>query len=96
MATCVTRYVEERLSTDAHIILYSDGCVSQNKNQIVLAALLNVLSRRPDGHIEQIFETGHSQMECDSMHAVIEGSSRSHAVGTPGEWISSHFQMLTK
>ena len=51
-----------------------DGCGGQQKNVIFATMCLEAVKKHPS--IQQIdhkfFQTGHSQMECDSMHFVTE------------------------
>ena len=65
------------------------GESGQNKNRMVVAALLNAISsRQPAINSEVIyaikyFETGHSMMEADGMHGLIERTGRCVEMGTP-------------
>jgi hypothetical protein len=49
-----------------HVILYSDCCTGQNRNQYITAGLLHALQN--SGNLETIeqkfLESGHTQMEC--------------------------------
>jgi hypothetical protein len=54
------------------VVVWSDGCGYQNRNIAVSNAYLQ-LAIEYDVSIEQKYlVSGHSQMECDSMHSVIE------------------------
>ena len=54
------------------IAIYSDGCGSQNRN-VTLSNALSTLARDKGITIAQNYlEKGHTQMECDSVHSVIE------------------------
>ena len=59
-----------------HVLLFSDGCVGQNKNTNIAAMLIHTL--KTTYHLRKItqhyFEISHSQCEGDSMHSVIEKS----------------------
>ena len=71
------------------IIYWSDGWVGQNKNRMVVPALLNAISSRQSAinsgviYTIKYFETGHSMMEADGMHGLIERAGRCVEMGTP-------------
>ena len=64
-------YATSLSSNIKHLIFYSDNCIGQNRNQYVMAALLDTIQRHNNlEFIEQKFlQSGHTQMECDSMHS---------------------------
>ena len=68
--------------------LYSDSCMGQNKNQYVAALLLHSVST--SSHIEEInqkfLESGHTQMESDSIHSAVEFAKKSTSVYVPSQW----------
>ena len=70
------------------IIYWSDGWVGQNKNRMVVPALLNAISSRQSAinsgviYTIKYFETGHSKMEADGMHGLIERAGRCVEMGT--------------
>ena len=69
------------------ISFHSDSCVQQNRNQFVASVLMHSVQSLPIEEITLNFlETGHTQMECDSMHAAIEHSKKNVSVYTVGEW----------
>ncbi|KAF3857119.1 hypothetical protein F7725_008978, partial [Dissostichus mawsoni] len=56
-----------------HVVLYSDTCGGQNRNAGFSAMCLHAVKTLPISIIDHKFmESGHSQMECDSVHAAIE------------------------
>ncbi|KAK9730772.1 hypothetical protein QE152_g14230 [Popillia japonica] len=59
--------------TVEHIVCYSDRCGGQNLNKFVASMCLKVVPQVP--HLKTIdlkfLVKGHSEMECDSIHAVI-------------------------
>lgn len=72
-----------------HVIFYSDGCTYQNRNCIIANAIL-LASRETGIQITQkFFEKGHTQMECDSMHAAIERKLRHREVYSPSAYEDS-------
>ena len=88
IASCVYRYLE-RISKEGvkKVTLFSDSCGGQNRNKNFLTMLWYALSKFEFEEIEHIFfVSGHSQNDGDSMHSVIERSSRHVSVYTPTQW----------
>jgi hypothetical protein len=71
-------------------VLYtiSASILIQNRNQCVAACLLYVVTTNPNVHTIDLkfLETGHTQMECDSMHSVIEHSKQKTTICVPSQW----------
>lgn len=64
-------------------IFFSDNCVPQNKNSM-LFSMYNVLSCKYGIKIVHTYlEKGHTQMECDSIHAFIERRCSKQTLCTP-------------
>ena len=74
ISMCLVRFVRDHLSDHQHVVFWSNNCPGQNKNRHTKAALSQLTAPRPEGSIIELkfFETGHSNMEADSMHAKIE------------------------
>ncbi|CAH2002174.1 unnamed protein product [Acanthoscelides obtectus] len=71
-ASFIVDYIRKHFNCEKPIIIYSDGCTYQNRNTIMSNALLH-LAMDLNVTIEQKFLIkGHTQMECDSVHATIE------------------------
>lgn len=78
-ATCLVNYIENTLSKNdsiKHIILYSDGCTYQNRNVVLANALCHTTKKFGIEITQKILEKGHTQMEVDSVHSVIERKVR--------------------
>ena len=88
IGTCLFLHLKSLPETVNHVILYSDTCSGQNRNKFVAAALQHAVQTIPSVHtIDQKFlESGHSQMECDSMHSTIERAKQVTTVYAPGGW----------
>ncbi|CAH1984507.1 unnamed protein product [Acanthoscelides obtectus] len=89
-ASLLVDYLTKKyLQNAAHIkpiIIYSDGCTYQNRNSTMANALLS-LSRQYNVQITQKFLIkGHSQMECDSVHAVIERKLKNKNIEIPNDY----------
>lgn len=77
------------------IIIYSDGCGYQNRN-ITLSNALRKFAMDNKVTIEQKYlERGHTQMECDSVHSVIEQSIKKNVPNVkerqPAIFIPQHY-----
>ena len=89
MASCLNHFATKHLSGKRHITFYSDGCPGQNKNNVVVTALCHMAHNRPDGQVVEVkfFESGHTHMDVDSVHANIERACTGTEIGTPGEYV---------
>lgn len=85
--TCLLDYLSENcLNPPLPIVIWSDGCTYQNRNTVLSNALLN-FSIAHNIQIEQkILERGHTQMECDSVHACIEKRLRNRKIQLPSDY----------
>lgn len=82
ISTCVHKYLGPQVK---HAILYSDTCGGQNRNAAFSVMCLHAVSSLPLSTIDHKYmESGHSQMECDSVHAAAE-----KCVSTP-RWLLLH------
>lgn len=80
------------LKPNRNIILYSDGCSAQNRNVTLSNALLN-LSIQYNITIEQKYlERGHTQMEADHMHSLIERKLRNTNINVPADYVGVFLQ----
>ncbi|KAK3915284.1 Lon protease [Frankliniella fusca] len=85
--SCVLMYFEEAVSKGVNeFFIYSDSCSGQNKNQF-LYSMYYLASRKFNVNItHRYLEKGHTQMECDSVHAQIEKKTKKVDVFTPMQW----------
>ena len=90
IGSCLLTHLECLPNCVKHVILYSDCCAGQNRNQYIAASLLYFVKSAGRGNIEVIeqkfLESGHTQMECDSMHAAIEHAKRRTSIYIPSQW----------
>ena len=88
IATCLYKYLMNLPNTKTHVILYSDSCRGQNKNHIVASSLLHILANSQSLQIieHKFLVSGHTQMECDSMHSAIEKCKKVISVYAPSQW----------
>ena len=71
--------------------LYSDCCAGQNRNQFLTAALHTILQSETTSLLEinqKYLESGHTQMECDSVHSAIERAKNDVEIYIPRQWIN--------
>ncbi|GFO32228.1 hypothetical protein PoB_005873300 [Plakobranchus ocellatus] len=54
------------------LVLWSDGCLYQNKNACLANCYLQLALESKVDIFQKYLAVGHTQMECDSMHSVIE------------------------
>lgn len=88
IGTCIVTQLQGLPRCVKHVILYSDCCTGQNRNQYITAGLLHALQN--SGNLETIeqkfLESGHTQMECDSMHSTIEQAKKRASIFIPSQW----------
>ena len=88
IATCINHYLKSLPYVVEHVIFYSDACTGQNRNQIMATSLM--LAVNEIDHIKIIdhkfLESGHTHMECDSMHAAIEFAKKKTQINVPSQW----------
>lgn len=70
-----------------NIILYSDGCTSQNRNSILANTFLNLAMIHDVTIIQKYLQKGHTQMEVDSMHSCIEKKVRNYKINVPADYV---------
>lgn len=91
IASCLFKHIMTYLSPLVrHLCVFSDCCSGQNRNNIVAAALMTCLQEVSTLEtIEHIFLVpGHTRLECDSKHSIIERYKSSLEVRpmVPMEW----------
>ena len=83
-------YLQGLPPTTKHETLYSDSCGGQNRNRFFATALLYALNESTS--IESIdhkfLESGHTEMEGDSIHAAVEHAKQNIPVFVPNDWLT--------
>lgn len=81
-------YIKSLPSNVDHVMFYSNCCTGQNRNRFVAVALLHAVNRTPNIQIidHKFLESGHTQMESDSIHAAIETAKKCTEVFVPSQW----------
>ena len=78
------------------VILYSDGCNYQNCNSLLANSLLHLSQIKNFTITQKFLVSGHTQMECDSMHSAIERSIQNMDMYTPACYLSALKRARTK
>lgn len=89
-ASCIANYIENILAKDnhvKHIILYSDGCTYQNRNVVLTNTLYHISKKFGIEITQKILEKGHTQMEVDSVHSVIERKLKRKNIYVPQNYV---------
>lgn len=90
IASCLFKHLNSLTSDVRSAIFYSDNCPGQNKNSYVAAMFTTFMAT--SNNIETIDHTflvpGHTHMECDTDHAVIEKKKKktSLKIHHPRDW----------
>lgn len=63
------------------------GCTNQNRNSIMANALLSFSNDYNVEITQKFLEKGHTQMEVDSIHAVIENKIHNQPIHLPSDFI---------
>lgn len=88
-SSCIVDYIEKNCNEQVkEIILWSDGCTYQNRNSILSNALLQCSVLKNVCIIQKILEKGHTQMNCDSVHSVIERKIRNRIISVPADYVN--------
>ena len=90
IATCLHKNTQSICSSGPieDVTYYSDTCGGQNRNQFVAASYLYTVSKIPQLKTlnHKFLQSGHSQMECDSVHSAIESAKKNTSVFVPSQW----------
>ncbi|CAG9839154.1 unnamed protein product [Diabrotica balteata] len=90
IASCLFKWIQTLPNNIKEITLWSDNCAGQNRNTMLFAMYLYVVQKFPHLVINHKFLlTGHTHMEVDAVHAVIEKKKKrlsTMSIQTPREW----------
>lgn len=87
ISTCIFMYIMNH-PTITGVRMMSDGCGGQQKNSIFASMCHFAIANHPTLKTidHKFFETGHTEMECDSIHSKIEKKSKFVPVYVPEGW----------
>lgn len=88
ISTCIAMFIKNVPQNIQHLSLFADNCPGQNRNCVVALMLYHSLwKHRALQSVELNFlESGHTHIECDSMHASIEHASHNANIFVPSDW----------
>lgn len=70
-----------------HVAFFSDSCGGQKQNRFIASLFRYAIWVLPLETIEiKFLEVGHTQMEVDSMHSIIERAKKNKMIFSPLEW----------
>lgn len=86
--SCIIKHLEKNcLQEEKSIIIFSDGCGYQKRNTTLYNAL-SFFSTKYEFQIEQKYlEKGHTRMECDFTHALIERKLKGREITLPSQYV---------
>lgn len=88
-ASCLIDFLNKYKDSGKPIIIWTDGCTYQNRNCVLSSALLK-FSKNNGIVIEQKYlEKGHTQMECDTVHALIERKLKNRVIYLPSDYVAA-------
>lgn len=91
-ASFYTHYLQKILDEDPkNIIIFTDGCTAQNRNATVANAILRLAMEKNVTIFHKYLEKGHTQMEVDSVHSVIERNLKNKEI-----FLLSQYRSVTK
>jgi hypothetical protein len=86
--SCVMHFMENEIDfVKGDVILYSDGCASQNRNATLSNALSYFAKQKQVTITQKYLEKGHTMMECDSVHSVIERRKKHRELHSPAQYV---------
>lgn len=89
-------FIKDKCTKNIPIILYSDGCCYQNRNCILSNALLNYSIKKKVLIEQKYLEKGHTQMECDAVHSLIERKLKNRNIELPSDYVKLTKEARTK
>lgn len=95
--SCLLDYLERHcLEKILSIIIYSDGCTFQNRNNIMANALLNFAIVHGVSIIQKFLTKRHTQIECDSVHSCIERKLKNRVIELPSDYVKTSKEARTQ
>lgn len=92
ISSCVYKFIMDLPNNVEKLILYSDTCPGQNRNNI-LPIMFKMALHQKESLTEihhKFLVPGHTHLECDSDHALIERFLKKHntTISVPQDWMS--------
>ncbi|CAH2986745.1 unnamed protein product [Chilo suppressalis] len=70
------------------VVIWTDGCTAQNRNAVVSNALLRLAMDKNVTITQKYLEKGHTQMEVDSVHSLVERKLQNIEIFLPSQYAS--------
>ncbi|KAJ8879387.1 hypothetical protein PR048_019995 [Dryococelus australis] len=87
IASCVKEFIDETVrKVKNNFYFFSDNCGGQNLNHNVVSVYIYAAVHHNVDILHHFMERGHAQNEGDSIHSVIERSSKKIPIYTPMQW----------
>lgn len=86
--SCIIKHLETYCRDKLPVILWSDGCTYQNRNQVWSNALLDYAIRTGKDVIQKFLVKGHTQMEVNNVHMLIEKKLKKKLINLPDQYVS--------
>jgi len=91
-ASCLHDYITKKV--EAHpetkrVVMFSDNCTGQNKNQLLSNVLLSIAIRYSITIEHHYLVVGHTHLSCDTFHSAVEVRTRDIDQHTVGDYIHS-------
>lgn len=84
---CLEKFILEKVASGyTEFRFYSDNCWPQNKNQYLFTFYVWMAKKFNISITHRYLIKGHTQMEVDSIHALIEKSKGQSEIFTPSDW----------
>lgn len=90
-ATIISNFIAKEcqdLPRGEEIILYSEGCTGQNRNVVLPNALLHLANEKNIRIMQKYLEKGHTQMEADTIHSLIERQLKKEKNNVPADYVN--------
>ncbi|XP_073952058.1 uncharacterized protein [Choristoneura fumiferana] len=87
VGSCLLSFIEKKVSNGAmDIRFWSDNCSGQNRNRVIYSLYMYASNKYNVDITHRFLESGHTQQEADSVHALIERTAKGKIIYTPDQW----------
>jgi hypothetical protein len=87
VCSSLSKFIEKKLDEGCvEFCFYSDNCSGQNRNRFVFGMYARYAKIKKITITHRFLEQGHTQMEADSVHALIEKAKKNVTVFVPQQW----------
>ena len=83
----LVEYIETTFTDKLPVVVYSDGCGYQNRNSRMSNGLLNHAMKTQREILQKFLVKGHTQMECDSSHSLVERKLKNVEIRLPSDYM---------